>query len=251
MCNKKKKKKKKKKMVDIEKNTILFYEELEKKNCDYEKLLLISKKGIHLNEVLFNNENIKNHEYLVDISFYNNQFIYIRNEKQYLRLKSLLNDFLEPLIIFNNCFISFLLKETDIDFLQNFRCLYEPDLTIYLLYKHEEKYLENNYISHKVFNLFQPKGLQVSSVIYIFIHDYFLYENHKINLNSISKYINKTLLINMIINKFGSNKKILDYIINNLDEKVYSFSDFSRIPMNYSIDEMCNYINKIFKSNYL
>ncbi|KAL6592801.1 hypothetical protein U3516DRAFT_673307 [Neocallimastix sp. 'constans'] len=239
-------------MVNIKENTKLFFEELEKENCDYEKLLLLSKKGIYLNEVLFYNEKLKNHEYLVDISFNNNQFIRISNERQYLRVRYFIKNNFEPLIVFNNCFISFLLKETDIKFLSIFSYLYEPELTIYHLYKHEEKYLESNYISHKVFNLFQPKGLQVSSIIYILIHDYFyLYNNRKLNLINITKYINKTLLINTIINNFGSDKKILDYIINNFDEKVYSFSNFSRVPMNYPMEMMYNYINKIFKPNYL
>eukprot|EP00833_Pecoramyces_ruminatium_P013400 jgi/Orpsp1_1/1187432/evm.model.d7180000057668.1 len=168
-------------MVNIKENTKLFFEELEKENCDYEKLLSLSKEGIYLNEVLFYNEKLKNHEYLVDISFNNNQFIRISNERQYLRVRYFINKNFEPLIVFNNCFISFLLKETDIQFLSIFRYLYEPELTIYHLYKHEEKYLENNYISHKV----------------------------------------------------------------------YSFSNFSRVPMNYSMEIMYNYINKIFKPNYL
>jgi len=45
----------------------LFYEELNKNPCDINYLLNLSKKGINLKEPLFNYENIKYHEYAIDI----------------------------------------------------------------------------------------------------------------------------------------------------------------------------------------
>jgi len=46
-------------------------------------LLKIAKEGIFLNEPLFNYENIKNHEYVIEISNLANQYFKIYTEKQY------------------------------------------------------------------------------------------------------------------------------------------------------------------------
>ena len=46
-------------MDKIETNTKLFYEELQKRNCDFEKLKILSKEGINLTKPLFNYEILK------------------------------------------------------------------------------------------------------------------------------------------------------------------------------------------------
>lgn len=75
--------------MDIERNTKLFYEELEN-DCNPEKLLDLAKDNIFLYEPLFKYEKIKYHEYVIDISIYAKQYFMIYNDKQYESFKYLL-----------------------------------------------------------------------------------------------------------------------------------------------------------------
>jgi len=71
-------------MIEIEKNTNLFYKELNS-TCDINKLLNFAKKGIFLYEPLFKYDKIKYHESVIDISLYSRQYFFIYNKKQYNR----------------------------------------------------------------------------------------------------------------------------------------------------------------------
>jgi len=78
---------------NTEENIRLFFEELNSELCDPEKLKNLSLQRIFLYEPLFRFENIKYHEYAIDISIMNNQFCIIYNEKQYERLWDLIDDY--------------------------------------------------------------------------------------------------------------------------------------------------------------
>jgi len=87
-------------MNEIEKNTNLFYEELNNA-CNPNTLFKIAKKNKVLYSPLYKYKNIKYHKYVVDISIISNQYFVIYNNEQYER------------------FINFLLNTENYIFYQN------------------------------------------------------------------------------------------------------------------------------------
>ncbi|ORX88239.1 hypothetical protein BCR32DRAFT_298833 [Anaeromyces robustus] len=92
-------------MIEIEENTKLFYKELNG-SCNVKKLLEIAEKCFMLYEPLFEYDNIKNNEYVVDISLLGNQYFVINTIEQYNRFKYLIK------LPFSNLKINFIYDST-------------------------------------------------------------------------------------------------------------------------------------------
>ncbi|ORX96175.1 hypothetical protein LY90DRAFT_678922 [Neocallimastix californiae] len=238
----------------IEINTELFYKELKKENCNPEILLSLSKEGIFLSEPLYKYDNIKYHEYVIDISLENSQFIKIFNECQYNRFKKLIKKYyyvsgkyvilpITYLVILDEFFIKLLWDEKD----EHSKIFKEYNYNIILYY-----FCKYNLISENIFNVFKRRNLTIHELIFIYFHDYFFLNDKNVNLLSLKLLAEDTILINIIVDLFGRNKEILEYIVKHfVNEPVYCYSEYFRIPLYYPYEEIKEYSKKIFKPNYL
>jgi len=252
-------------MDKFEKNTILFYEELNN-NCNPEILLNIAKKGIFLIEPLFNLSNyekIKNHEHVVEISILADQFFTVNNEKQYKKYVELsknksISDKLYPyehdseifykLIIPNVFFFQQLMKETDEDFINEYIEYNKNYFLLYYLYKYK-------YIDSEILNLFilDYDCLDIRFEIF----EYFYFENKEF-LEDLYKVNNEypPIIIRFIIEKNARDIKILEYCdkkFNNY-KKCYGLlrvNELFRIPPCFPMNIMAKYTHNFFVRNNL
>ena len=242
---------------EVEKNTKLFFEELNKENCDPKILYEISLKNIYLYEPLFKYDNIRYHEYVVDISLKNKQFFIIYNEKQYNRFLALKEKYenekfngerMFQLIIKNKYFISKLVEDDFVGIIAREKyqdSKYNLTILLYYLYKYD-------FISYNIFDLFKSDDLNLYTIVYIIFHDMF-YLNESINLSNITKYINLNILILEICDFFGRDINVLNYIIKNIISGSDGFECFNmfRILPFFPIDILKKYSTKLFKPNIL
>ncbi|ORX82340.1 hypothetical protein BCR32DRAFT_309344 [Anaeromyces robustus] len=241
-----------------EDNTKLFFEELNKKKCNINKLKSLSKDGIYLSEPLFYYDNIKYDESVIDISFENRQLMRIYNEKQFFRLKDLVTNannipnhyrYYATFVIPDEYFIKLLISNLDCKYWECFEYsgffgeCFNTNVLLYYFYKW-------NYTSAYVVTLFNNEGkLSVDEIIIIlFTNFFYLHENN--NFMNIEKYISRDILINSIIENFGKDKRVLEFIVNTFTEKVECYNYF-RIPLYYPFSVIKYFSEKIFKPNYL
>ncbi|ORX70385.1 hypothetical protein BCR32DRAFT_305533 [Anaeromyces robustus] len=240
-----------------EENTKLFFKELNNNPCNIELLCSLSKKGIFLFDILYKYENIKYHEYVVDLSLENDQYFMIYNDRQYKRFIELMKlykikskekhfaiDLYFGLAIPNEFFISKLIN--DEDFLIN---LYGTDFTDSILYF----LLKYNYISSSIFQMFKNDYYCFESTItYIIFIDMIYLKNEQYDLTKMNKFINSKVFFNYILG-VGRNIEGLEFIINNIIDKIednYCYDEI-RIGYKYPLEILKKYSNKLYKPNIL
>jgi len=240
-------------MFNFQHNTKLFYEELNSEKCEVTNLLNISMKGVYINEPLYKYHKLKHHKYLVDISFYAKQLFMIFNIEQYNRIKFLIDKKLNvfsfeydvvDLILYNEFLIVQLVKEKNINFLNKFLDnYYFYDILLYYSLKY-------NMISLNTFSLFDFKNLSYRDTIYIQFNNYF-YLKEDNNTYKILKYISLDLFIRSVINLFGNDINVLDYLIKsfNLHSNIHHFDCEYKFFKLFSNNTVKYYSNKIFKPN--
>jgi len=238
-------------MIEIEENTINFYQELHNE-CDPEKLLKIAKKGIFLIRPFFNYDKIKNHEYVVDISLYSKQYFFINNERQYERLTNFLftNEipFITSYIIINKYFMEKLYNEKRINIINQFFEHYFP--------MNEKEYILNylikyNLISNKFYNLVSSDDQNIK---YDFF-EYFYFNNKENNrftndFNTDIFYDNLTCIM-----RNGFDIAMVQDCIDKLSKynelvPIYSFV-YLRFPPYFPLKVIKKYTKKIYKKNML
>ncbi|ORX64267.1 hypothetical protein BCR32DRAFT_251209 [Anaeromyces robustus] len=240
-----------------EENTKLFFKELNNNPCNIELLCSLSKKGIFLFDILYKYENIKYHECVVDLSLENNQYFMIYNDRQYKRFIELMKlykikskkncfaiDLYFKLAIPNEFFISKLIN--DEDFLIN---LYDTEFTDSIFYF----LLKYNYIPSSIFQMFNRDYCYESTITYIIFIDMIYLKNEQYDLTKMNKFINSIVFFNLIESDVGRNIEGLEFIINNIIDKIgvnYCYTEI-RIHYNYPLEILNKYSNKLYKPNIL
>eukprot|EP00833_Pecoramyces_ruminatium_P007245 jgi/Orpsp1_1/1181277/evm.model.c7180000076581.1 len=245
-------------MTAIEKNTELFYNELNNR-CDPDTLLNLAKKGIFLYEPLHKCDKIKNHEYVVDISLYSRQYFFILNQKKYKRLIECLENYelynifsyynnkysIIKLIIINDFFLKELLNEQNNLLIEDIIDGFEINYLLRYLYKF-------NIISSEMYYLFNIN--QVPNSLYEFMN-YFYYneENHIFNSNINECNLDRfyTILNLISLNGYDINMiKFCKNLFSKFNLKVPTNHIFYyKFPLNLPLDLYKKYSEKIYLKN--
>ena len=245
------------KITEIEKNTDLFYQELNSK-CDPEVLLKIAKKGIFLYTSLYKNKRIKNHNYTIDISILARQYFMINTKQQYNHfIKILKNNFEEynlfsfytsrkkwcDLIIINKRFIELLKDEKD-PFVVNLFCSRDSNLVLRYLEKH-------NVISHNTFALMNDSKLLDTK--FEFLNFFYFDEENDIYNNYLVFYFNNYAHIINEVSSIGYDVVMLDYCANLAQNfNILIPTDFCRchqFPLNFPLKMLKDFSKKIYTPN--
>jgi len=234
-------------------NTLLFYKELNS-TCNPEKLLEIANKGIFLYEPLYTYNNIKYHEYVVDISFTANQNFMIFNDKQYKRLVYFLtnndkNNSIKNIVI-NKYFLSKLMSETDYNVINNYISNLEKSLlneSMDYIIKYLFKY---NYVSIQFYNLFTENR---NNLIYDLM-EYFYFDNKNYYFNDNFNYNNYVEIVEYVMSNIYD-VNIIKYCIemskkHNILISQDNVYNYFKIPMCLPFN-IKSYTKKIYKSNKL
>ncbi|ORX85866.1 hypothetical protein BCR32DRAFT_275952 [Anaeromyces robustus] len=236
-----------------EKNTALFYEELEKESCDVELLYNLSLDGIRLYRPLYRYKKIRHHDYVVDISLMNKQYFKIYNDSQFKRLIQAFKKLEEEgkdkdkyirLILLNEYIINKIVNDNN--YFNVFKYSYElSNIPLYYLFKYK-------YISYKILDYFKYDRMPYYLIIYIvFINAFYFKEN--INLMNINKYLGKYYFSSQLKYEFERDIKALEYIIINVRNYIkddYCYRDFRTGPF-YPFNLLKKVSSKIFKPNIL
>jgi len=242
--------------MNCEKNTELFYKELNS-NCNPYILLQIAKKGIFLYEPLFFNDKLKYHENIIEISVLAGQYFMILNRKQYQKFKELssikiynIYPFMNnpyniyKLLIINKYLMEQLMIEED----ENFLLTILDNIHNKLLLLYSYKY---NFISTKTFYTFYyPRNNESEFNLKFELYEHFYFEDFK-------DLLNNTLVINSNNQKFRIIEKILYYYSRDVNifkfciEKIkqykfYTISEYHRMPLYFPLEFLKKYDDIFF-----
>jgi len=215
-----------------EENTKLFYNELQKKPCNFDLLYKLSLDGIFLYKPLFNYENIKYHKYEVSISIKYKQYFMINTRKQFRQFVDILKEkksiILFNLVIPNKYFINKIVNDREVN--QFLHCIFDDmyNIQLYYLFRY-------NFISYKVFDFFKFNCLPLEVLIHImFVNEFYLKENkYLINLY---EFVDTDKISSILKMYFDKDINALKYILNNITNK----NEF--IPSEYKIENSSKYL---------
>lgn len=238
--------------MDIERNTKLFYEELEN-DCNPEKLLDLAKDNIFLYEPLFKYEKIKYHEYVIDISIYAKQYFMIYNDKQYESFKFFICSSKHPdysiCAILNEFLINKLINEKNHDFI--FRYIRDVDYNFNLIYSNSFlSYLcKYNILSIQCLNLF---SIKYNDIFYNII-DYFYFDNKNEYFNNINSF--DIVSFCCFCKIYGYDINMLKFCVEQLKQSNERLSlncdTLYRLPPFFSLDMLKKYTNALYVPNKL
>jgi len=249
-------------MATIEQNTKLFYEELNN-NSNIDILLRLAKKGIFLYEPLFYNNKIKNSDYLIDISILSRQYFMINSKTQYERFFYIIEHYDEynifslymtkynfvSLLIINEYFIKQLMNDNNENHIEVVLNYYSNTHILKILLKY-------NIISYNAYCLFGQRNLLFDDIRFeIYEYFYFNNVNYLLHKNSRSFNFDKLFFVLTFIIKYAYDINMLKYcveLIERFNIKLPSYlSHIYKIPLNFPINDLKLYSNKIYMPNYL
>jgi len=251
-------------MEKVEQNTKNFYEEL-KGDCDIEKLKNIAKEKIFLYEPLFKYDKIKYDPFVIKTSFesYQNFMIYtLEQYNEFINLVKQCNDnnsnyidtiypyevsYKNTLFILNKELINFLVKDKDNEStLNTLLKFHENGCSIYLYYLY--KY---NIISLNTFNMFKLGIVYKEAIVIIYVFNYFYLNDKFYDITKLLKFMEREYIISTIVDIFGRDINILNYVIKNLvkGSLIDSKRNIYRIPSTFPMSTLKEYTSKIYKPN--
>ena len=247
-------------MSNYEKNTDLFYEELNGE-CNPDTLLNIARNGIFLYEPLFNNNKLKYHENTIEISILAGQYFMIFNRKQYQKMVDL--SYIEEcimypylrrsynicdLVVVNKYLIDQLMIEENEKILISItnNCWYVYLMLLYI-YKHK-------YISTKIFHLYSYTFNDMIYNLKFELFEYFYFENCELLNNTIKNNNNlykKCRFLEYILHNYARDVKIFKYCINKIKKyKIIHCTDY-RVPLFFPLTFIEKYKDEFYIPNQL
>jgi len=200
----------------MDNNTELFYEEIKSNDePDMYKLFQLSKQKLFLREPLCKYNKTKYQKFVVRISVNSDQLFMVTCFKQYNEfLRVMEKSSVWNLVIINKFILSQLIKENNVTMIHKISKEWDPTLYLYYLYKY-------GLISFELFNVLKPDILNEDTLIAIYALDYF-YFNKKKDFGKLFNYIEKSVVINGILNHYGRDIAILRYVTNHfLDDSLF------------------------------
>jgi len=251
-------------MEKVEQNTKNFYKELSG-DCNIEKLKNLAKEKIFLYEPLFKYNKIKYETFVIKTSFesYQNFMIYtLEQYNEFINLVKKCNDnnsnyinkiypykksYKNTLFILNKELINFLVNDKNNEsILKILLKFHENGCSIYLYYLY--KY---NIISLNTFNMFKLGIVYKEAIVIIYVFNYFYLNDKFYDITKLLKYMEREYVISTIVDIFGRDINILNYVIKNLvkDSLIDAKSSIYRIPSTFPMSTLKEYTSKIYKPN--
>jgi len=247
-------------MTTIEKNTELFYKELNG-NCDVNNLLKIAKEGIFLYESLCKHDKLKNHDYVIDISILARQYFMINTETQYTRFFEIMKNFEKynifsiyenrydcgKLIIINKFFINKLMEDKNEEHIFLIINSYSSILILKNLFKY-------NLINAKCFYFFITNCSRNHKITFEII-DYFYFNknNYVFDKYRMSYSFNEIFALIERIIEIGYDINMLNYCVNLLEDYNVKMSSYCinnfKICLNFPLKTLQEFSNKIYMPN--